>query len=64
MLAGFVVAEGAGQIWIGSPDSPMEKQATVYIKANGAVHPYIGERVFGGFTNGVTEGENASTNHI
>ena len=59
LCAGYATVEQGGTfvIEITSPN----KRAWVYIKANGGVHPFLGERVFGGVGQGNTSPKTSLT---
>ena len=47
LSAGFVCAEGAGSIVVGTPASPAPEGTTIYLKDNGREHPKLKTRSFG-----------------
>ena len=49
LRANYVLVEGAGQLHIGSQESPMNNAATVYIKNSTDAHPHLGRRFIGGY---------------
>jgi len=54
LRSGFVLVQNGGIFNLGSEAAPMRNKATIYITANGADHPQLGERFLGAFKNPLT----------